>query len=293
MADRNRRPRRTFGRGSSTQPGAIPCARRRSDVQQLRSNLAALAPSTPRAGRGTESALASRFNDVGVAYWPREVAMVLAHAGKHLGGLMREPLAPNQPNRHGVPDIYFSVDIETDGPIPGPYSMLSFALVEVGRFDGTSLVRANAPRTFYRELRPISEAFQPEALAVNGLDRAALQLHGTDPLDAMNDARAFVASVAGAALPVLVAYPLSFDWSFLYWYFVRYGDSSPFNHSRCFDLKTAVAVRGRRTVSSSGRDQLPPELRPDMHHTHNALDDAREQAEIFVRVFAWDGSDGR
>src|SRR5262245_56668885 len=33
-------------------------------------------------------------------------------------------------------DVYFSADVETDGPIPGPYSMLSFALVQAGRFDG-------------------------------------------------------------------------------------------------------------------------------------------------------------
>jgi hypothetical protein len=26
-----------------------------------------------------------------------------------------------------------------------------------------------------------------------------------------------------------------------------------------------------------------------MPHTHNALDDAREQGEIFARVFTWDG----
>lgn len=31
-----------------------------------------------------------------------------------------------------VADIYISVDIETDGPIPGPFSMLSFAMVETG-----------------------------------------------------------------------------------------------------------------------------------------------------------------
>src|SRR5678815_545623 len=29
--------------------------------------------------------------------------------------------------RRGVPEIYISTDIETDGPIPGPHSMLSFA----------------------------------------------------------------------------------------------------------------------------------------------------------------------
>jgi len=35
-------------------------------------------------------------------------------------------------------DVYFSADVETDGPIPGPYSMLSFALVYAGTFDGST-----------------------------------------------------------------------------------------------------------------------------------------------------------
>lgn len=44
-------------------------------------------------------------------------------------------------------DVYFSVDVETDGPIPGPYSMLSFGLVVAGTFDGRVFKRlsANSP----------------------------------------------------------------------------------------------------------------------------------------------------
>jgi hypothetical protein len=50
--------------------------------------------------------------------------------------------------------------------------------------------------------------------------------------------------IAGNAKPVLVAYPLSFDWAWLYWYFVRFSSKgSPFNHSLCFDMKTAYAVK--------------------------------------------------
>ena len=41
----------------------------------------------------------------------------------------------------GSCDIYFSVDIESDGPIPGSFSMLSFALVAVATFDGEHFVR--------------------------------------------------------------------------------------------------------------------------------------------------------
>lgn len=186
-------------------------------------------------------------------------------------------------------DVYFSADIETDGPIPGPFSMLSFALVPSGRFDGTRFERYDGQESFYRELRPISSEFDPAALAVNGLDRDRLVHEGADPATAMAEAVAWVRGHCGSGAPVLVAYPLSFDWSWLYWYFVRFAGGSPFNHSRCFDVKTAFAVKAGRPISTSGRDELPRHLRPESAHTHNALDDAREQAEIFARLLEWSG----
>jgi hypothetical protein len=191
-------------------------------------------------------------------------------------------------------DMYFSADVETDGPIPGPYSMLSLALVYAGRFDGEKFERPESyADTFYRELRPISDTFEIEAMAINGLDRDRLMKSGDSPDEAMTAASAWVKSVAGSGRPVLVAYPLSFDWTWLYWYFVRFArNGSPFNHSSCFDLKTAVAVKRRVPVSQAGRDQLDPALRPTGSHTHHALDDAIEQAEIFANVFEWEGADG-
>ena len=69
------------------------------------------------------------------------------------------------------PDLYFSVDVESDGPIPGIYSMLSFGLVVAGRFDGERLERPDRePPSFYRELKPLSDEFVAEAVAVTGLD---------------------------------------------------------------------------------------------------------------------------
>jgi len=191
-------------------------------------------------------------------------------------------------------DVYFSADIETDGPIPGPYSILSFALVYAGRFDGRKFERPNSyDDVFYRELRPISSEFEDEALAVNGLDRNRLVREGAEPSAAMNDAAAWIRSVAGEARPVLVAYPLSFDWSWLYWYFVRFAaEGSPFEHSRCFDIKTAFAVKAGLPISRAGRSKLPLELRSVHAHTHHAVDDAIEQAEIFARVFEWGGASG-
>lgn len=187
-------------------------------------------------------------------------------------------------------DVYFSADIETDGPIPGPYSILSFALVYAGSYDGQTFTRPTSyDHSFYRELRPISSEFEPEALAVNGLDRARLIREGMRPEQAMFEANEWVRALAGDGNPVFVAYPLSFDWTWLYWYFVRFSKlGSPFGHSRCFDIKTAVSVKTGFPIAGSGRSRLPLRLLPSRGHTHHALDDAIEQAEIFANVFEWE-----
>jgi len=192
-------------------------------------------------------------------------------------------------------DVYFSADVETDGAIPGPFSILSFAFVFAGRFDGKVFERPqNHDLTFYRELRPISNQFEPDALRVNRLDRDRLCREGQSPEHAMGDAYKWVVNIAGPDTPVMVAYPLSFDWTFLYWYFVRYSpNGSPFGHSRCLDIKTAFAIKAGIPMAESGLNRVWPSLRPGRPHTHNALDDAIEQAEIFANVFEWSGAYGR
>jgi hypothetical protein len=187
-------------------------------------------------------------------------------------------------------DVYFSADVETDGPIPGPFSILSFALIFAGKFDGKVFERPHDPPSFYRELKPISESYEVEALKVNGLDRSRLVVCGETPEVAMRDADLWVRRIAKSGRPVLVAYPLCFDWSWLYWYFVRFcPGGSPFGHSRCFDIKTAVSIKAHLPISAAGRSQLPVSFRAERTHTHNALDDAREQAEIFAKVFESQG----
>lgn len=202
---------------------------------------------------------------------------------------------PHSPSANSRSDAYFSADIETDGPIPGPFSMLSFALVYAGTFDGTRYVQPRSYEcTVYKELKPISQEFEIEALQVNGLDRARLEREGLDPADAMTSAATWVREVAGERRPVLVAYPLSFDWTWLYWYFVRYSEvGSPFNHSSCFDIKTAFAVKSHLPIAQAGKSELAMDLRSSRTHTHNALDDAIEQAEIFAKLFQWEGVHGR
>jgi hypothetical protein len=72
-------------------------------------------------------------------------------------------------------ELYVATDVEADGPIPGPYSMLSLGMAVAGRPD----------LTFYSELKPISDEFVPEALAVSGLDRDRLITEAPTAAEAM------------------------------------------------------------------------------------------------------------
>lgn len=223
--------------------------------------------------------------------------MITALMESHRGTttLLARDSEPKTLNARKSVDMYFSADVETDGPIPGPFSMLSFGLVYAGSFDGKKFHRpADYAATFYRELRPISKEFQPEALRVNGLDRDRLCVEGASPESAMVEASNWIRGIAGEGRPVLVAYPLSFDWAWLYWYFISFSShGSPFNHSQCFDIKTAFAIKASVPIVEAGRSKLLQSLRPERKHSHHALDDAIEQAEVFANIFEWEGHAGR
>jgi hypothetical protein len=188
-------------------------------------------------------------------------------------------------------DVYISIDVEADGPIPGPYSMLSIGMAVAGSYDGERFVAADPEElTFYGELRPISEKNDPEALAVSGLDRRRLLREGTEPAVTMAAADRWVRDVARRrGRPVAVAWPLSYDWVWTYWYFMRFTGRSPFGFSSVLDMKTLYARAAQLTVGEATKSQMPPSLLPARRHSHHALEDAVEQAELFQNLFAWGG----
>ncbi|WP_328394612.1 3'-5' exoribonuclease [Streptomyces sp. NBC_00390] len=188
------------------------------------------------------------------------------------------------------PSLYISVDIEADGPIPGPYSMISLGAAVAGRQDAAGYTAEDDPEahTFYRELRPISDDFVPAALAVSGLDRDRLVREGSEPAAAMAEFTTWVREVAVGAQPVMCGYPASYDWTFLYWYLMRFTGASPFGHSGCMDMKTLYATKARLPLRAVAKGTMPRSLLSRRRHTHHALDDAVEQAELFSNLMTWD-----
>lgn len=178
-----------------------------------------------------------------------------------------------------TPECFISVDIEASGPIPGKYSMLSLGACVVGQLE----------RTFYIELKPISPSFEPAALSVSGLNLEELFQKGIAPTEAMASFRAWVKKCAKDSSPVFVGFNACFDWQFVNWYFVEFCGSNPFGHN-AIDIKSYfMGLKGvpwAMTTSS----ELPAEFQPDHRQTHQALDDARAQAEIFSKLLAANSS---
>lgn len=170
-------------------------------------------------------------------------------------------------------ECYFSVDIESAGPIPGKYSMLSLGACVVGRPE----------ECYYVELKPISREFVPDALRVSGFDLANLQKAGKDPKVAMKEFRLWVEKSAGNSKPIFVGFNACFDWQFVNWYFESFTGGNPFGFGG-IDIKSYYmglsGVPWHQTTSS----QLPSEFQSDTTATHNALDDAKAQASIFEKL---------
>ncbi len=175
-------------------------------------------------------------------------------------------------------EIYVSTDVEADGPIPGPHSMLGF---------GSAAYRADKSlvATFERNLEtlvgaaahPDTEAWwktQPEAWA-------ACRKHAVPPVDAMRDYVAWLEQLPGK--PVFVGYPAAYDFLFVYWYLMRFVGRSPFSHS-ALDIKTFAMCLLGTDYRASTKQRMPRRWFVDAPHTHVALDDAIEQGALFCNM---------
>lgn len=194
-------------------------------------------------------------------------------------------------NSYAGADVYFSVDIEADGPVPLVHSMLSLGACVAATYGG-GVFRRQEPRdaTFYTELRPQGTEYVAEALAVAQLDRDRLLREGLDPAEAMGQFTAWVAAAARGGRPVMVAYPASFDWPWVAAYLGRYTPGvAPFGFSSVLDMKTMYVTKAGVRIGKAAKRAMPAHLLSNRPHTHHALDDAVEQAELFANLWEWPG----
>jgi ribonuclease T len=170
-------------------------------------------------------------------------------------------------------DVYISIDIEAAGPVPATYSMLSL---------GAALVH-DLQTNFYVELRPINRKLVPAAMKVVGRTLKEFERNGRDPKEAMIAFRDWIDSVAKNGKPIFVGFNATFDWAFVNYYFHQYLGENPFGFGG-IDIKSYYMGMRGCSWDDSRSSRIPSELKGSSSHTHNALDDAVEQGEMFRRM---------
>lgn len=157
------------------------------------------------------------------------------------------------------------VDIESDGPIPGDYSMICF---------GAVVVEEGLTKTFYGQLKPISDKFIPEALAVSGFTREQT-LAFDDPKSVMEKFAAWLKETV-TDRPVFISDNNGFDWMFICWYFHHFTGSNPFGFSS-------------QNLGSLYKGVVKDTFKNFKHlrkttHTHHPVDDAKGNAEALLSI---------
>ena len=173
-------------------------------------------------------------------------------------------------------ETFISVDVETAGPNPGAYSLLSIGACTL----------LTPQETFYVELRPVNDRFLPDALAVSGLSLEELTRRGLPPADAMQRFADWLERVTPpGGHPVFVALNAPFDWSFVNDYFHRFHGRNPFGHS-ALDIKALYMGLTGAPWRETYLELLAKRYDLHLELTHNALQDALDQAQVFRRLLA-------
>ena len=159
----------------------------------------------------------------------------------------------------------YVVDVESDGPIPGKYSMVSF---------GAVLVEPGLGRTFRGRTRPISAEFLPEALAISGVSREAHERHD-EPGPVMEAFERWILETTRGK-PVFFSDNLAFDWQFVNWYFHTYLGRNPFGWSgrRIGDLYCGLVKDAYAQWKHLRRTP----------HDHDPVNDAKGNAEALLAM---------
>jgi 3' exoribonuclease, RNase T-like len=194
-----------------------------------------------------------------------------------------------------VGTVYFSVDIEVDGVVAGRNNMLSIGVAAIDMSSGeiVGLIKRNLETV--EDLHPDVDTMNwwkrfPEAF-VKARENAR------DPRSVMIDLVRFIQYHASVE-SVIFAWKPVMDLAFLRYYIHRFHPNgvdltinSIFGRQGFgLDEKTVAAIALGRRYRNTKMDNLPDAIRKDedgavmVKHSHDALEDAVEQAHIFYNL---------
>ena len=160
---------------------------------------------------------------------------------------------------------YIVVDVEADGQLPGINSMVCF---------GAVVVRDGLEDTFYGRVKPISDNYDKEALAISGFSREEHE-NFDSPEEVMKNFEEWVKKVS-IGRPTLITDNPAFDFAYINYYMHVYTGGNIFGWSarRIGDLYCGMV----NDASAKWKH-----LR-DTKHTHHPVDDAKGNAEVLLKM---------
>jgi DNA polymerase III epsilon subunit-like protein len=171
-------------------------------------------------------------------------------------------------------EFFISVDVETSGPNPTQYSLLSIGACTLDE----------PPATFYVELKPVNMRSTRQAMEVSHLSLEELAEDGLPPAEAMGRFDSWLAThVPPGVQPVFVGFNAPFDWSFVNDYFHRFLGRNPFGHA-ALDIKSFYMGLAGVQWSETSLRQVSQRYLENRPLTHHALRDALDQATIFRKM---------
>jgi DNA polymerase III alpha subunit (gram-positive type) len=188
--------------------------------------------------------------------------------------------------------IYFSVDIETDGLVAGRNNMISLGCAAIDMDNGKIIGKFKANLSLVPDLVPDFDTMEwwkgfPEAYE-------SARVNAVSPSFAIGKFVEWVERVKTKD-SLIFAWKPSFDCAFLRYYIHRFHPkgteliaSEPYGRGGFgLDQKTVAAIALKQAYRDTKMSALPDPLRLDeksnviAQHSHDALEDAVEQAAIF------------
>lgn len=194
-------------------------------------------------------------------------------------------------------EIYISTDIEADGPIPGPYSMLSL---------GSAAFTIDCDRNFKIDL---IDQFSVNLIELPGATRDPATMNFweehseaweenrrnvIDPKKAIKQYVKWLKCLPGNV--VFIAWPATYDFTFVYWYLINFTKESPFKWSGLDMRSYYMAMTKQKSWIEADKVKLPIRYLKNNPLPHVAINDAIEQGWQFCYMYSdnlWQGIDLR
>ncbi len=200
---------------------------------------------------------------------------------------------------------YFSIDVEASGPIPGPWWMPSFGCCPTDDVQDGFKAMLKPLECCFNELSDIVQDDVPGAMKVvaqgtpdfkwyvsksDKVNCDALwdyyNANGEDPAYALQRFKGWLRK-RGRDLGhriYMVGAPLSFDFMWIYWYYqFVMGEMPEFSFSG-LDMRSYFMGSHGETGLRSNKKRYKRFYPTDIPHTHDPLDDAMEQGEIWQQM---------